>query len=145
MGFPASITSAAVVAAAVWTSATHAGDAPRRVVIDTDLSLGLIAAGYDCTDPANCDDCVHARDVDDGWAIPLLLTDPSVEVVAIVVGFGNAFCFNACDSDCDASAPCETIDEMVSLAEQLVAWSGQDVPVLHGAPCPFDQPAAKAK
>jgi hypothetical protein len=110
---------------------------PMRVVIHTDLSLGLDAYGYDCHGDG-CGSCFHARDVDDGWAIPFLLTDPSIDVVAILVHFGDAFCYDPCSESCDPDVPCENIDQMVGLAKRMVAWSGKDVPVFNGSHCPFD-------
>lgn len=121
--------------------AQRSGLEPLRVVIHTDLSMGLESYGYDCYG-SGCATCFHPRDVDDGWAIPYLLTDPSVEVVAILVQFGNAFCYDACTETCDPTRPCEGIEEMVALAEQMVAWSGTNVPVFGGSRCQFDPQGA---
>ncbi len=120
---------AAPVAAA--SPRADAGDGPRRVVVCTDISMGL-----DCTNVFGSPP--SAADPDDAWALAWALNHPEWEVVGVVVSFGNCACETP-PTTCDpppaepGEIPCEVLDEQVEIARWVVEACGRDTPVHRGA------------
>lgn len=118
-----------------------AGDGRRRVVVCTDIAMGL-----DCTNVFGSPP--SAADPDDAWALAWALNHPGWDVVGVVVSFGNCACETP-PTTCDAPAPepgemaCEVLDEQVEIARWVVEACGRDTPVHRGASrrFSFDGPA----
>lgn len=78
-------------------------------------------------------------DCDDAWAIAWAISNPHLDVLGIVVSFGNCACVvegtdcgHLGPSDAD-DVPCDTLDEQVVGVEDLVASLGADIPVFRGS------------
>lgn len=108
-----------------------AGDQPRRVLVCTDISMGL-----DCTNVFGSPP--SAADPDDAWALAWALNHPAWEVVGVVVSYGNCACETP-PTTCDPPAPepgqiaCDVLDEQVEIARWVVEACGRDTPVHRGA------------
>ena len=81
------------------------------VIFSTDTATGLRGGPVD-----------QASDIDDGLAIAMALDLPSLDVLGVVVTFGN-----------------NLMEPQYAVAQRVVGGMGSDVPVLRGAPRPLPE------
>ena len=122
------------VIAAPWLASSDralAGDPPRRVLVCTDISMGLDCINVFGSPPS-------AADPDDAYALAWALNNPGWEVVGVVVSYGNCACETP-PTTCDPPAPepgeipCEVLDQQIEIARWVIEACGRDTPVHRGA------------
>jgi inosine-uridine nucleoside N-ribohydrolase len=103
----------AIVVLLLFASASLLAAPPQRVILSSDLSTGLEGGWRQWDDP------------DDGWAVAMAITEPRLDVRALITVLGNS----------------NVIPETI-VAKKLIALSGKPVPVFMGAAVKLDQPLA---
>ncbi|WOO42211.1 nucleoside hydrolase [Rubellicoccus peritrichatus] len=102
----------------------------RKVVLCADISAGDYAWGNNET--------YNWRDVDDLWAMIWLLNQEDIEVVAILISYGNAFCDGYVLGD-PCPTECPIVEQNANRAREFVALANRDIPVYVGSICEFDE------
>lgn len=106
------------------------GQEKQKVVFCADLSAGNYTWGNG--------ESYSWRDVDDLWTLIWLLQQDNIEVVAILVSYGNTFCDGYVLGD-PCPTECPIVEQNANVTREFVALANSDVPVYVGSICEFDE------